>query len=55
MAAKIRLKKVGRKGQASYRVVVLDGQRVLLIRRANEPGRGQWSIPGGSVELGETL
>ena len=36
-------------------VVVLNGPRVLLIRRANEPGRGQWSIPGGSVELGETL
>jgi 8-oxo-dGTP diphosphatase len=35
-------------------VVVKDG-RVLLIRRANEPSRGRWSIPGGTVELGETL
>ncbi len=35
-------------------VVVQDGQ-VLLIRRANEPSRGRWSIPGGTVELGETL
>jgi ADP-ribose pyrophosphatase YjhB (NUDIX family) len=28
--------------------------RLLLIRRANEPGRGLWSIPGGRVESGET-
>jgi ADP-ribose pyrophosphatase len=35
-------------------VVVKDG-RVLLVRRANEPSRGLWSIPGGTVELGETL
>jgi ADP-ribose pyrophosphatase YjhB (NUDIX family) len=27
--------------------------RLLLIRRANEPGRGQWSLPGGRVEPGE--
>lgn len=35
-------------------VVIREGQ-VLLVRRANEPNRGQWSIPGGTVELGETL
>lgn len=35
-------------------VVVHDGQ-VLLIRRAKEPSLGQWSIPGGAVEVGETL
>lgn len=29
-----------------------DG-RLLLVRRANEPGRGRWSIPGGRVEAGE--
>jgi ADP-ribose pyrophosphatase YjhB (NUDIX family) len=28
--------------------------RLLLIRRANEPGRGRWSIPGGRVEPNET-
>ncbi|MBC6450389.1 NUDIX hydrolase [Actinokineospora xionganensis] len=27
--------------------------RLLLIRRANDPGRGQWSLPGGRVESGE--
>ena len=29
-----------------------DG-RLLLVRRANEPGRGLWSLPGGRVEPGE--
>ncbi|OXM56862.1 NUDIX hydrolase [Amycolatopsis thailandensis] len=28
--------------------------RILLIQRANEPGRGLWSVPGGRVEPGET-
>lgn len=35
-------------------VIVHEG-RVLLIERANEPLKGEWSLPGGAVELGETL
>lgn len=35
--------------------VVVDDGRALLIRRGSEPLRGQWSIPGGMLELGETL
>lgn len=35
-------------------VVRDDRGRLLLVRRANEPGRGQWSVPGGRVEAGET-
>jgi ADP-ribose pyrophosphatase YjhB (NUDIX family)/ketosteroid isomerase-like protein len=35
-------------------VVFVDG-RVVLIRRRYEPLAGQWSLPGGTVELGETL
>jgi ADP-ribose pyrophosphatase YjhB (NUDIX family) len=35
--------------------VVIDGDRALLIRRGSEPLRGQWSIPGGTLELGESL
>ena len=35
-------------------VVVHDG-RVLLIRRGHAPDAGEWSIPGGGVELGEPL
>jgi ADP-ribose pyrophosphatase YjhB (NUDIX family) len=30
-----------------------DQRRLLVVRRANEPGRGLWSIPGGRVEPGE--
>ena len=30
-----------------------DTHRLLVVRRANEPGRGLWSIPGGRVEPGE--
>ncbi len=35
--------------------VVIDAGRVVLIRRAKEPLRGRWVVPGGTVELGETL
>jgi 8-oxo-dGTP diphosphatase len=35
--------------------VVIAGNRVLLIRRGREPLKGKWSIPGGMVELGESL
>jgi 8-oxo-dGTP diphosphatase len=35
--------------------LVLDGGRILLVRRGYPPGRGRWSIPGGHVEVGETL
>jgi ADP-ribose pyrophosphatase YjhB (NUDIX family) len=35
--------------------VVVDDGRVLLIRRGKEPLRGRWVVPGGTVELGETL
>lgn len=35
--------------------VVVHGGRVLLIERANEPLKGEWSLPGGALELGETL
>ncbi len=35
--------------------VVIEGGRALLIRRGSEPLRGQWSIPGGTLELGESL
>jgi ADP-ribose pyrophosphatase YjhB (NUDIX family) len=35
--------------------VVIDQRRALLIRRGSEPLRGEWSIPGGTLELGETL
>jgi 8-oxo-dGTP diphosphatase len=35
--------------------VVIDGTKVLLVRRGNEPLKGEWSLPGGALEVGETL
>ncbi len=35
--------------------VVIDGGKVLLVQRGQEPGKGTWGLPGGLVELGETV
>ncbi len=35
-------------------VIVYQG-KILLEKRKNEPGKGNWAVPGGLVELGETL
>lgn len=35
--------------------VVIDGGAVLLVRRALPPRQGEWSLPGGRLELGESL
>ncbi len=35
--------------------VVISGAKALLVRRGTEPARGEWSIPGGLLEVGETL
>jgi len=35
--------------------VVIHRNRVLLIRRGGEPLKGEWSIPGGLLEVGEEL
>ena len=40
---------------AGVGAVILDGEKVLLVRRAREPLRGEWSVPGGLVEVGEKL
>jgi ADP-ribose pyrophosphatase YjhB (NUDIX family) len=35
--------------------VIFDGAgRLLMVRRAHEPGQGRWSVPGGRVHPGET-
>lgn len=33
----------------------MRGERALIVKRAHEPRRGEWSIPGGLVEIGEPL
>ena len=35
--------------------IVISRARALLVRRATEPARGEWTIPGGLLEVGETL
>lgn len=36
-------------------VVVVQDDRILLIKRGSEPNKGLWAVPGGKVDLGETL
>ncbi len=36
-------------------VVVWRRDKVLLVQRGKEPNKGQWSIPGGAQQLGETV
>jgi mutator protein MutT len=35
-------------------VIICNG-KILLEKRKNEPGKGKWSVPGGLVELGESV
>jgi ADP-ribose pyrophosphatase YjhB (NUDIX family) len=35
--------------------LIVKNGNILLVRRGKEPARGLWSLPGGAVELGETL
>jgi len=41
--------------QPAVGAVVFRDDKILLVKRANPPGRGLWAIPGGRVQLGETL
>lgn len=34
--------------------VIIQGDEVLLIKRAKAPSKGDWSLPGGAIEIGET-
>jgi mutator protein MutT len=40
---------------AGVGAVVFDQGRVLMVKRGHAPLKGEWSLPGGAVELGETL
>jgi 8-oxo-dGTP diphosphatase len=35
--------------------LIIEGDRILLVERGREPLKGYWSLPGGILEVGETL
>lgn len=35
--------------------IIIEGDRVVLVKRAHPPIQGQWSIPGGVLEVGERM
>lgn len=35
--------------------IIIEGDRVVLVKRAHPPIQGQWSIPGGVLEVGEMV
>ena len=35
--------------------IIMNRNKMLIVKRANEPAKGLWSVPGGVVELGEQL
>lgn len=35
--------------------IIMNQNKMLVVKRANEPAKGLWSVPGGVVELGEQL
>jgi ADP-ribose pyrophosphatase YjhB (NUDIX family) len=40
---------------AAVGAVVVDGGRLLMVKRGGERGRGLWAVPGGHIEWGEPL
>ncbi|WP_316860135.1 NUDIX hydrolase [uncultured Cohaesibacter sp.] len=43
------------KPRAAVLSLVVRGDDILLVRRANEPDSGKWGFPGGKIEFGETI
>jgi len=35
--------------------IILDGDQILLEKRKNAPSKGKWTVPGGLVDLGESM
>ena len=43
------------RAECAVGAIVIDAGALLLVKRDREPARGQWSLPGGRVEAGESL
>ncbi|MBM3662191.1 MAG: NUDIX domain-containing protein [Actinobacteria bacterium] len=43
------------KAEVCVGAIVISDDRLLMVRRGHGPGAGEWSVPGGRVEPGETL
>lgn len=41
--------------QIAVGAIVIENDKLLMVQRANDPGKGLWSLPGGRVEHGEYL
>ncbi|EZQ02093.1 DNA mismatch repair protein MutT [Candidatus Acidianus copahuensis] len=35
--------------------VIIQGEKILMVKRSKSPNKGNWAIPGGKVEYGETV
>ncbi len=46
---------MSRRPEMAVGAIIIDDDQLLLIRRATEPAKGRWSLPGGRVEWGESL
>ena len=46
---------MGEGPQVAVGAIVVRDDKLLMVRRAQDPGRGLWSLPGGRVEVGEYL
>ena len=43
-----------KKPQVGVSVLIIDGDRILLVKRDKDLGMGAWKAPGGHMDFGET-